>query len=166
MSWLVGPVVKVKLRWTSYIELICPWQIWIRFEKWNFHLCFTDTCISLFQLAVHVSQRWIGYQIFDVREFNLTDVVKDPWYICRHYATLTIKFQCIQKLGHVICYICYVMMIYYIHGDVPDAGLSLFVSWLVTWIPAWISNYTHFIVWGEITYQFPNFNGATVEVWE
>ena len=21
-------------------------------------------------------------------------------------------------------------------------------------------------VWGEITYQFPNFNGGTVEVWE
>ena len=33
-------------------------------------------------------------------------------------------------------------------------------------IPAWISNCTQYIMWGEITYPFPNFNGATVEVWE
>ena len=31
---------------------------------------------------------------------------------------------------------------------------------------AWISNYTHHKVWDEITYPFPNFNGAAVEVWE
>ena len=36
----------------------------------------------------------------------------------------------------------------------------------LTLIPAWISNYIHYKVWGEITYPFPNFNGATVEVWE
>ena len=33
-------------------------------------------------------------------------------------------------------------------------------------IPAWISNYIHYKVWDKITYPFPNFNGATVEVWE
>ena len=33
-----------------------------------------------------------------------------------------------------------------------------------TLIPAWISNYIHYKVWGEITYPFLNFNGATVEV--
>ena len=31
---------------------------------------------------------------------------------------------------------------------------------------AWISNRTHYKVFDEITYPFPNFNGATVEVWE
>ena len=31
---------------------------------------------------------------------------------------------------------------------------------------AWISNHMHFIMWDEITYPFPNFNGGTVEVWE
>ena len=36
----------------------------------------------------------------------------------------------------------------------------------VTLIPSWISDYIHFKVWGEINYPFPNFNGATVEVWE
>ena len=33
-------------------------------------------------------------------------------------------------------------------------------------IPAWISNYIHDKVWGEISHHFPNFIGATVEVWE
>ena len=33
-------------------------------------------------------------------------------------------------------------------------------------ISAWISNYIHYEVWDEITDPFPNFNGATVEVWE
>ena len=34
--------------------------------------------------------------------------------------------------------------------------------------PAWISNHTHskLWVWDKITCPFPNFNGATVEVWE
>ena len=34
----------------------------------------------------------------------------------------------------------------------------------LTLIPVWISNYTHYNEWNEITYPFPNFNGATVEV--
>ena len=29
-----------------------------------------------------------------------------------------------------------------------------------------ISNYTHYKVWNEITYPFPNCNGCAVEVWE
>ena len=33
-------------------------------------------------------------------------------------------------------------------------------------ILAQISNYTHYKVRDEITYPFPNFNGATAEVWE
>ena len=31
---------------------------------------------------------------------------------------------------------------------------------------AWISNHTLSKVWDEIIYPFPNFNGATGEVWE
>ena len=34
----------------------------------------------------------------------------------------------------------------------------------LTLIRAWISNYINYKVWGEITYRFINFNGATVEV--
>ena len=32
------------------------------------------------------------------------------------------------------------------------------------WATVWISNDIHNKVWGEITYQFLNLNGATVEV--
>ena len=35
------------------------------------------------------------------------------------------------------------------------------------WInTAWINKHIHYKVWNEITYQFPNVNDATVEVWE
>ena len=36
----------------------------------------------------------------------------------------------------------------------------------LTLIPTWIRIYTHYIVWGEITYPYPNYNGETVKVWE
>ena len=37
---------------------------------------------------------------------------------------------------------------------------------LLTSIEAWIRNHVPIKGWGEITYPFPNFNGATVEVWK
>ena len=36
----------------------------------------------------------------------------------------------------------------------------------LTVIQAEFSNDIHYKLWDEITYQFPNFNGATVEVWK
>ena len=33
-------------------------------------------------------------------------------------------------------------------------------------IQAWMSNYIRYTMWDEIIYPFPNFNGATVEVWK
>ena len=39
---------------------------------------------------------------------------------------------------------------------------------LLTWLkfnPS-VSNYIKYKAWDDITYPFPNFNGATVEVWE
>ena len=48
--------------------------------------------------------------------------------------------------------------------------LSLQWPLLLTWFNftnlAWVSNHMPGKVWDEITYPFPNFNGATVEVWE
>ena len=41
--------------------------------------------------------------------------------------------------------------------------------YLLTWFnlaPAWISNYTHIKLWDYITYPFPNFKDATIEVME
>ena len=45
-----------------------------------------------------------------------------------------------------------------IYGPFYQCGLTL--------IPAWLSNHMPRNVWDEITYQFPNFNGATIDVWE
>ena len=36
----------------------------------------------------------------------------------------------------------------------------------LTLIPAWISNHTPSKMWDEITYPFPNFNSAAIEVLE
>ena len=36
----------------------------------------------------------------------------------------------------------------------------------LTLIPAWMSNHMSSKMWVEITYLLPNFNGASVEVWE
>ena len=36
----------------------------------------------------------------------------------------------------------------------------------LTSIPAWISHYTHYNAWDKITYPFPSFNCAAIEVWE
>ena len=35
----------------------------------------------------------------------------------------------------------------------------------LTLIPAWIIKYSHYKVWDEINYPFPNFNGCIVDVW-
>ena len=43
---------------------------------------------------------------------------------------------------------------------------GLFYLHSLTLISSWTSNYIHYKLWDGITYPFPNFNGATVEVWE
>ena len=46
----------------------------------------------------------------------------------------------------------------------PRQRISNLTLFYFTLIPAWISNYIHCNVWDEITYPFPNFNGATIQV--
>ena len=48
------------------------------------------------------------------------------------------------------------------HGIALDGGEAS----LLTVISLWISNHIHHIVWYEIAYHFPNFDGATIEVCE
>ena len=57
------------------------------------------------------------------------------------------------------------------YGDkivsMDDNVRLVYIRWvLAEEYPAWISNYIHYNVWCEITYTFPNFNSATVEVCE
>ena len=59
-------------------------------------------------------------------------------------------------------------------STLPGGLQKLFEGYI--WLPkryrstrntfAWIHNYNRCKVWDEITYPFPNFNGATVEVWD
>ena len=42
--------------------------------------------------------------------------------------------------------------------------LSVFTEQPGSLLPAWMSDYIRYNVWDGITYPFPNFNGATVEV--
>ena len=58
----------------------------------------------------------------------------------------------------------YYMFAGIISGIRPCHGiLGSFYSHGLTLIPTWISNHIPRKVWNEITYPFPNFNGATVE---
>ena len=41
----------------------------------------------------------------------------------------------------------------------------LLLTWFII-IPKWRINYSHYKVWDRITCPFPNFNGATVDVWK
>ena len=47
------------------------------------------------------------------------------------------------------------------HSPMHDRPLR----YVLILFPKWISNYIQ-CMWDEITYSFPKFNGATVEVWE
>ena len=52
-----------------------------------------------------------------------------------------------------------------ISDDKGSHGAPIYQHGL-TLIPAWISKYMPRNVWDAITYPFPNFKSATVEVWE
>ena len=50
--------------------------------------------------------------------------------------------------------------------NMPDGELKLgpFLLIWINFIPVWICNHNHYKMWYEITYPFPNLNGAAVEV--
>ena len=74
---------------------------------------------------------------------------------CMVYPSILALLQCFLDLVSVMHH----------YGDPCKPSGPCFWHGL-TLIPAWISNYSHDKVWHEITCLFPNFNGATVEVWE
>ena len=54
----------------------------------------------------------------------------------------------------------------YKESVIKGAHMTPVYKYELTVIPAWVSKYIHCKVWDEITYQFPKFNIATIEVWE
>ena len=65
----------------------------------------------------------------------------------------------IISVGHIVSYydVCNLLS-YFFQVNFHWHGLTL--------MSAWICNGIHHKVWDEITYPFPNFNSATIEVGE
>ena len=88
--------------------------------------------------------------------------------------------------SYLILLLLFLLLLHHHHHHMPLIGISSYRWGLVFnscqrsvfngqapfyyhWvhlIPAWISNHTYYKECNEITYPFPNFNGATVEVWK
>ena len=73
-------------------------------------------------------------------------------------------------LYHIFAVKAKILIMCYNWGSFYKHGITLIQAWIykhgITLIQAWISNHILNKVWDEITPPFPNFNGATVEVWE
>ena len=54
----------------------------------------------------------------------------------------------------------------YLHTNGGGSFVGSLYLHELTLIPAWMSKHTPSKVWDKFTCPFPNFNGATVEVWE
>ena len=55
----------------------------------------------------------------------------------------------------------YDLVYWYIYATLDSRGPFCWEG--LTLIPPWINNNIHFNVWGDITYQFPNFNNAPLK---
>ena len=53
-----------------------------------------------------------------------------------------------------------------VHFVIQISGQEPFSQLWINFNPVRITNYAYCEVWCEITYPFPNFNGAAVEVWD
>ena len=75
------------------------------------------------------------------------------WFILdnSHYSTVR-WLRCLWNSSLINMIFVNTRCPFYLHG--------------LTLTPAWISYHIHHKMWNEITYPFPNFNGATIELWE
>ena len=96
--------------------------------------------LTVYILHSNLNKWWLNKKHFQQNEFGIN------WNICNMAAILLRP----QEVPASSKWSLFPGAFFYEHG--------------LTLIPAWISNYMPGIVWGEITYPFLNFNGATVEV--
>ena len=124
-------------------------------KKFSQHCDFKVWCISSFGIAMHyavslnVVQHFNEYQTAS-RDYLLM-TLSSHWARSNYY-TKCPSFMFVSVCQYGTDYGCQPCQ--------QEPPLRLI------WIPAWISDYTHFKVWNEITYPFPNFNSCTIEVWE
>ena len=89
------------------------------------------------------------------------------WGIFKYYKVSLINRSIIVPHPRTHTHLSIYLSIYLIHYGAHFKTVWLpFYYYRLTLIPASISNYSHDQLWDKITYPFPNFNGATVEVWE
>ena len=84
----------------------------------------------------------------------LSDIIHS-WFSCSwfHETHLVVSYRVVSlSLGQL--YECCNP------SDATDRNLGLFL------LTPWKSNYIHNTAWDKISYSFPNFNGAAVEIWE
>ena len=105
------------------------------------------TSISYQQILIIISPRSV-----DIMAQCETEGHLQPFWWCRPVLWHNMKFQNICKYHDNLEQSVYIRGPFHLHG--------------LTLTPAAISNYIHYNVWDESTYPFPNFNSATVEVWE
>ena len=99
-------------------------------------------------MTFHLSWEVISLWALSLRMSISTFRSHQRWHISRHWVLSIILWhfwgESMQHIKHELWPILH--------------GLSLF--------PALETNHIPLKVWDEITYPFPNFNGAVVEVWE
>ena len=100
--------------------------------------------------AIPHSMQLFGTEINNSIKLRITPTL----YIIGHRTTL-----------NPICLLHDFVLQFDIYEHMKDIQGSLLLTW-VTLIPAFINNYVYYKVCVEITSPSPNFNSATVEVWE
>ena len=112
---------------------------------WPFHT-WPEICLEFGRTSWYLHNGPLHNPLHHLTRFELTI----PGEVCRFYWFHNIKGVC--DLCLLILWLYNISGPFYYHG--------------ITLIPSWISNYIHHKVWDEITYPFPNFKCATIEVWE
>ena len=149
IHWLIFPYPSGLLHWhcgnltIAPVPAKQPWWIWINTScAFIMNDCITKTKQSTTKPCAYL----LGYILYICNTCNIYNI-----YI---YA-ITIHHIVIQE--HAIRKVVW---------NSPLNLLRPFYFLELTLIPAWISNYTHYIMWDEVTYPFPNFKRSTVEAWE
>ena len=107
--------------------------------------------------------------------FSVASLAMEQWYKCTH-TILPVKqsYRIRVNKSHESTIIAHITTtkqsttnkICISYGIYSIVSCGPFYLHGLTCITAWISNYIHYKVWNEITNPSPNFNSATVEVWE
>ena len=155
--------------WKIQCNRICVWYCDfddVQYIPRNLYTVFALLC---FVVIIH----WLIFPypagLLDWHCGNLTIApvpAKQPWWIWINTSCEFIINDCITTTKQSTTKPCAYFLGYTVWNEWNLCFRVPFYSCGLTLIPSWISNHISGKVWDEIIYSFPNFNGATVEVWE